>query len=75
MVDSPRPLEGRVKGWNVGGILKRRSAMEGTLVNLIIQIIAGAIGGSGGQRSKTSAWARPATPSAGRSAAAWWVRS
>ena len=44
--------------------------MEGTLVNLIIQIIAGAIGGTAaGNALRTSVWARPATPSAARSAA------
>ena len=42
-----RPLEGRVEGMDVRRHPHRGgSAMEGTLVNLIIQIIAGAIGGT-----------------------------
>jgi hypothetical protein len=43
-----RPLEGRVNGEMCGGILiKRGDAMEGTLANLFVQVIAGAIGGTG----------------------------
>jgi len=48
MVDSRRGRwRAASRGWMRGGILIRGgSAMEGTLVNLIIQIIAGAIGGT-----------------------------